>query len=347
MFVIPRGVLESHRIAATEKTRFAMNGIRLERRADGKANAQATDGKRMISVTWSDESDRSDFPEVGLKTDPSPGFVTILPQSVIEKALKVMPRKAPKPILERLAVEEEAGAGGEIKVASTDLAERTVFESRAVEGSFPDTSSVWPKGRPVAHTCFNPVYLVELAKAMVEAQGQSWRESCAVRCEFYDAEGTSAIRVSVRANNGIETVGLLMPINTGGWEGYEPVQDPSKEIEDLHKEVARLKSKNAQEVTKLEERIRTITTSHQATLEAVQKKAEIEKARAEEWREKAIEAEQRVAQATEALHAKTQAVDALDAFERLEAELHAAVTPAPPPPPPLLVQPATIQTEAA
>lgn len=55
--LIPSTILENvAKFASTDETRYVLNGVLVERDADGKPRAVATDGHRLMSVTWNEKS---------------------------------------------------------------------------------------------------------------------------------------------------------------------------------------------------------------------------------------------------------------------------------------------------
>ena len=50
--LLPKAVCKLRDIATSEPTRYAIDGVLLERDADGKARAVATDGRRLIVVEY-------------------------------------------------------------------------------------------------------------------------------------------------------------------------------------------------------------------------------------------------------------------------------------------------------
>lgn len=311
--LIPRGVLELRKTAAQERTRYAMNGIRLARLADGRAQAVSTDGKRLVIVTWDDASDVQSYPETGVALGAQPGFVGILPLHAIEKALKHLPKKSPKPILTQLGVSEKA-AGESLTLVSSDLESTSRLESRQVEGAFPPFEDALPKGEPVYRECISADYLVEIGEVLREAGGGNG--DALVRLEFF-GEG-KAIRVTRRAGAGVQAEAVLMPISAGDWQGYQPLATPTVESGDDRY--------TGDDVTKLLTRIKSLEARERSLT------ADLGKALAERdaWIKTAGDLE----------HADL--VTALDA-----AESQAPAPPPPPPPPASLYASAPDQTKRA
>lgn len=146
--LVPRQVSAIGVVAAKESTRYAFNGIRLERTKDGKPRALATDGRRAIIATW-DEADATSYPPVeGLE----PGkhvenFGTILPVDAMTKASKACPKLGKgwraKPILENFVVDEPS-ANGTVKLAANRLDSIERIEATSIEGQFPPVDDVVP-----------------------------------------------------------------------------------------------------------------------------------------------------------------------------------------------------------
>jgi hypothetical protein len=232
VFVIPRGILETRKIAHAEKTRCGINGLRLERAPDGRARAVATDGKRFVLISWDDSNERGDFPEIGFKTDAKPGSVIMIPNESIDDAVKILPKKAARPICTYLAVEEEADAEGRVRIGTTKLSSKTIMETVQVEGSFPPYDEVVESSfkKPATfRVCLNADFLLELARTLHGAAGDERDDD--VRLEF--SGPCDPIRLSIGNPNGIEAKAILMPIAVeGGWlDEIETVQSVREKLQ--------------------------------------------------------------------------------------------------------------------
>lgn len=80
---IPNRIFKIAKCAAREMTRFAINCIRVEREADGRARATVTDGHRLLTIAWKD-GEQKGMPWNGEMT-PKTGFAANLPLSVATK----------------------------------------------------------------------------------------------------------------------------------------------------------------------------------------------------------------------------------------------------------------------
>ena len=148
---------------------------------DGKPRACATDGRRLIVATW-DEPDANEFPKldgVDLSKPKKPKGKgkkkptgTIVPLTTWEKARKAIPKSSTRPILQHAVLEETEQANGNVRMAVTDLETTEKFESRPIEGHYPDFDSVIPKNLD-GHTKVgvNPTYLCEVIKIVAEMIG--------------------------------------------------------------------------------------------------------------------------------------------------------------------------------
>jgi hypothetical protein len=127
-----------------EQCRYALGGVLVERDAEGKPHAVATDGRRLHHVTWV-EDDAAAMPGLGLDIRPRPGLAEILPAAAWKAAAKLpMPKRTPKPILQNVLLEEST-ANGQVKLAATDLERSETQVVRSVEGRFPAWRDVLPE----------------------------------------------------------------------------------------------------------------------------------------------------------------------------------------------------------
>ncbi len=148
--LIPRQALSTVLFASRESTRYAMQGILIERDADGVARCVATDGSRLAIVTWT-EPDPADYPSIK-GVDPTTrkpdGFSAILSRDDVRRLLKAIPKSRNKPILEYVALDEAASSKNWIVLGVTDLEHPQTWNILPLEGSFPR----WQDVVPVEHS---------------------------------------------------------------------------------------------------------------------------------------------------------------------------------------------------
>src|SRR5687767_2216501 len=105
--LIPSPALNVRKLATTEARRYAMNGVLVERMADGKPRMVATDGHLLGVVTW-EETDAGEFPLIEGVNPAHEGkpFRAILPTADLGGF--ATPSKAAKrrPILGNVALDE-------------------------------------------------------------------------------------------------------------------------------------------------------------------------------------------------------------------------------------------------
>lgn len=191
---IPRNVLALAGVAHPEKTRYAMNGIMLER-VGRECRAVATDGKRLAIVEWTDT------------TEGGGGDVArVLPCDLATKAAKAA--KAAK------VGEVEASLNGraELKIRDDSVS------GDVVEGHFPPYRDVLKGEREEIVVGINASLLEGLAKALHEAKDTgAKRGNYVVRLRISKGNPAEApIIVETCSGNGSFTgIGLLMPVDIG------------------------------------------------------------------------------------------------------------------------------------
>lgn len=210
--LILRGVLKLEKIAAHEPTRYAMNGILLDRDpATHEAIAVATDGKRLMECRWSDEALRSDF-QAPINLEERAKFFTVVPNEAIKACEKNIPKRG-KPCNRYLAV-DEVSANGTVKLATLNDLGPNVTEVKSIEGHFPPYAEVIPpsKGHANMKIALNARLLYELAEALHAAHESDTNES-AIILEIKDANSPIVVRATGANLSGVKTRAVLMPIN--------------------------------------------------------------------------------------------------------------------------------------
>jgi DNA polymerase III sliding clamp (beta) subunit (PCNA family) len=194
---LPKAVLAARLCAHPERTRYAMDGVLLER-ADGQCRAIATDGKRLLALEWADTTEGGGGGDV----------FTVLPSAMLEAAAKGA-TKACDSI--------PATLNGKVTLAVPTKAGETRLEALPVEGHFPPYREVFPADREEIVLAINVELLHGLAKALHQATGTLVeRGDLSVRLRIArDKPAESAIMVeAIGATDGaVRGVGLLMPLN--------------------------------------------------------------------------------------------------------------------------------------
>jgi len=144
--LIPNLVARSGLTALCDLTamRFALNGVELRRDADGHPRATVTDGRRLLTVEWTEPAP-ADYPPC-INATPQEGFCVLIDRRDWGAAAKMPPRKSPKAILLNVAVDESM-ANGELTMGATDLATVQKIAVKPIEGRFPKWDDCLPKYR--------------------------------------------------------------------------------------------------------------------------------------------------------------------------------------------------------
>lgn len=142
--LIPPNVFHVSKVAATEGTRYTIDGVQVGRDPEGNPFAVATDGKRLLAVKWP-EDPADEYPAgVGDVTKVA-DFKVVVPRKAWEDAAKLAPRRPLKPILANVLLDEPRAKEGErIPLAATDLESVQRVEPRPPQGYFPPWESVVP-----------------------------------------------------------------------------------------------------------------------------------------------------------------------------------------------------------
>jgi len=165
--LIPKAVLKSMgTAAAAENTRYAINGIRIERTPEA-CWAIATDGRRLLIAEWEDESVSKEYPEVGLDCKRVDGFGATIPLDSWKALAKIVPNNRHKPILENVRI-QEPGAESTVKAAALSQGGVQSQEHNLDDKVFPDYRVIVPDytDTDTVEIGLNPILLAELCKAM-------------------------------------------------------------------------------------------------------------------------------------------------------------------------------------
>jgi hypothetical protein len=149
ILLLPPNVAKIGNVAArNQHGRYgATTGIQVSKR-DGKYKIEATNGRIAAIITGTPDK-AEDYPSCPfLEAAPNGAASAVVPASVWSKGFRDLPkRNRAKPILGNLAVV----LGKErITLSCTDLETDRAVQPRVVEGRFPDTDRVIPKGKPRA-----------------------------------------------------------------------------------------------------------------------------------------------------------------------------------------------------
>ena len=220
--LIPKSVFSTVQAASKDPSRYQLCGVYLERVADRKCRAVATDGKQLTEVTWNEEDDPEDHPH---GTVPVEGFSAIVPSTDM-KSLERMAPKSPRPILENVALDEHPSMNGQpfhLPFVSTDLDATQKRDVRAVEGTYPDYKSVinvtaYSGGFQIR---FNPYILANQLLTVAKCAGMkkngngtvvlAFREP--IRGDKHSQPERHPVQIWAKSEDGqIEVTGLAMPL---------------------------------------------------------------------------------------------------------------------------------------
>ncbi len=225
--IVKKNVLAVADIAARESTRYAISGARF-RRVGGRCQADATDGRMLLRVEWSDEYDRQETPtpdslDATDVTDAVDGFETILTVDHIKRIGKAIPKRASMKEQFKRAILPEGSANGRAPFHIADGS--TIVDSETIDGSFPNTDDIIPAldtGAGLTHSAagasvsigVNPEYLERMCKAMRTAATDE--ESKGIRLTIPVDPRRPMLLTSRSASAGTEATGVIMPVNLDG-----------------------------------------------------------------------------------------------------------------------------------
>lgn len=174
VLMIPRAILGLVDVAADEKTRYAMDGVRLTRAADGRMRAVATQGKSLAIVEWREPTEL-DASERGA----GEGSV-VLPRAAIEAARKTSaPRRgeSPRAACARWQTPAPGAPAGAPTLTAHGKTGPTTTEARPLDGHYPPVEDAAPGAEPIASSreaprtvvAVNASLLLDLARALTIA----------------------------------------------------------------------------------------------------------------------------------------------------------------------------------
>ena len=183
----------------------ATTGIRLTATKDGY-QAEATNGRILARVKGSMPFDPQDYPDVpALQSAPQGETVGTIPAEVWSKAFKGIPRRPVKPVLGTVAA---VLGKDQATLVSTDLENANVQSPRLVEGRWPNTDQVFPKGKPRFTINVDAKLLIDLLQVAMAFSPAD--HSNKVTMEFHGRNQPFAIRT--KSDDGQEFSGLIVPL---------------------------------------------------------------------------------------------------------------------------------------
>ena len=128
-----------------------------------------------------------------------------IPAEVWSKAFKGVPRRPVKPVLGTVAA---VLGKDQATLVSTDLENANVQSPRLVEGRWPNTDQVFPKGKPRFTINVDAKLLIDLLQVAMAFSSQDHNNK--VTMEFHDRNQPFAIRT--KSDDGQEFSGLIVPL---------------------------------------------------------------------------------------------------------------------------------------
>ena len=218
--LLPANLAVLVKAAAREQhCRFgATTGIRLTATRDGY-QAEATNGRILARVKGAMPFDPQDYPEVpALESAPQGETVGTIPAEVWSKAFKGVPRRPVKPVLGTVAA---VLGKDQATLVSTDLENANVQSPRLVEGRWPNSDQVFPKGKPRFTINVDAKLLIDLLQVATAFSSQDHNNK--VTMEFHDRNQPFAIRT--KSDEGQEFSGLMVPLAIPE-EAQQPREQP-------------------------------------------------------------------------------------------------------------------------
>lgn len=212
--LIPREVFAVSKCAARESTRYAINGVCVERESDGKCRASTTDGRMLVSVSWDDAETRDKFPDVGSSATPVDGFTSIVDREHWNRAARDITTRISEPIRRHSLLDETTANGrADFRTPSDRKSEPNQAEAETIEGHFPKWRDVVPDydiGVNAIEIGFNPDLLSTLLRAISDAATDA--ESKGVRL-IIPKNPKQPMLIKAHNSEGREAVGVIMPVN--------------------------------------------------------------------------------------------------------------------------------------
>lgn len=171
--LIPRNVLEVHHLTSKDEGRPNLQCVHAEREGD-KPRLTATDGHRLISVTWTE-------PDVPIGEAPAdygdltkvPGFTANLLAETCAEVARIVPRAAGGEVY-RHAWLEEANGGGLVRMGAGDkaLSQAVQCEAKDPEIQFPEYRQVLGSVKGAVRIGINAKYLAEVVSLVSKVSGE-------------------------------------------------------------------------------------------------------------------------------------------------------------------------------
>jgi len=224
--IVGKHVFSVADIAARENTRYAINGVRF-RRAGDVCQADATDGRVLMRVEWSDEYDRQETPapqglELSDVAGSVDGFETIIGVDQCKRVAKAIPKRAAMKDQFKRAILPESAVNGRAPFHIADGS--GIVDDQTLDGAFPNIDGVIPafdtspglteSADGAAVTIgVNPSLLARLCKALESAACDV--DTPGIRLTVPVDPGRPML-LSAGRIGGTTATGVIMPVRIGG-----------------------------------------------------------------------------------------------------------------------------------
>lgn len=215
--LVPRKVFGVAKVSDPSSTRYALGGVQFERTAEGPV-AVATDGRRLLAVTWPEEKGEK-FPDG--ERDHVEGFTTIVPTKACQDAQRAMGLKigkGVKPIFHNVLIEEPT-ANGKVPLVSHNGEEVRRAEPKACEGRFPQWRQIVKRHDETDSVSveLNAKLLGELLETVADLLEGDEDRGVTLTVPMKAGE---PVLLSRATPSGMKLVGLIMPLYSGK-KGYK------------------------------------------------------------------------------------------------------------------------------
>jgi hypothetical protein len=222
--LVPKSVFAARKICDREQSRYALGGMEFSRDKAGAALACATDGRRLVALTWQ-EPDAAEYPAppnlTAGRRDGAQPF--ILPYAACDQASKVKLGAKCKPILQHVVLQEPAEGENDITIFATDLENRHQNTARKMDGRFPR----WPDCIPNYATDSISIdvdakFLAECAETLAAHMANSGATNdravtLTIRRPVADEKHhhLAPVLLSAAAPDGRKALAVIMPLGRG------------------------------------------------------------------------------------------------------------------------------------
>ena len=204
--ILSKANLEVYRVAASERGRYALNGVLVQ--PDG--TTVAADGAYLLAVGPADPivKDTADvltgFSANGVHDD------VLVPADAMDEARSALPKKKNSECdVQRRAASIDVDEDG-VHITTSGERTRTVTAD-AVEGQFPDYGMILPDPDADPVVSFDARRMYDLCDAMLRAAGGTRSKARELDVSLTVTAADAPFRLRARTDNGQDMVGLLSP----------------------------------------------------------------------------------------------------------------------------------------